>query len=192
MNTRIKMCGMTRVEDALLAAQLGVDAIGLIFCDSSPRVVTIEQAQAIVSQLPPYVTPVAIFVDASSGYIKKVLSQVNIDLLQFHGKESPAECRSYGKPYIKAVHMTDEVDLMAYCAIYADAKGLLLETHQKGIAGGTGQIFDWELIPETIPKPIILAGGLTPDNVAAAIRQVQPYAVDVTSGIEATKGSKRS
>lgn len=190
MMTRIKICAMTNIENALAAAQLGADAVGFICYEKSPRFVTPEKAREIVAALPPFVTTVGVFVNPSHELVENYLAQVPFDLLQFHGQESPEECRQYHKPYIKAIHMTPDIDLFAICKKYHDAKGLLLETSKAGKVGGTGETFDWNLIPKTLPKPIILAGGLTPENVAAAIQQVHPYAVDVTSGIEASPGVK--
>lgn len=189
-NPRIKMCGMTRVEDALAAAQLGIDAIGLIFYKPSPRYVSIEQAKKIIDALPPFVTVTGVFVDASSEEVQTILQQIPLDLLQFHGHESATYCRSFHKPYIKMISMNEIVDWERIQQDYSDAKGFLLDQSKLDQPGGTGEIFDWGKIPKKISKPIILAGGLTPENVAAAINQVKPFAVDVTSGVEANKGIK--
>lgn len=193
MRTRVKMCAMTRIEDALLAAQLGADAVGLIFYELSPRFIAIPQAKKIIAQLPPYISTVGVFANAKQDFIENTLNQVPLDLLQFQGDETPQECEIYHKPYVKAVHMntTDKIDFEKIIHLYANAKALLLDSKiPGGLPGGTGKIFDWSQIPKNLSKPIILAGGLTPENVATAIRQVQPYAVDVTSGIEAQKGIK--
>ncbi len=190
MRTRVKICGFTRAEDALIAAGLGVDAIGLVFYPPSPRNVAIEQAVAITQALPAFVSVVGLFVDAEPEFIKNVLSQVSIDCLQFHGEESPEACRLYGKPFIKAIRMKADTNLSELAKQYADAAGLLLDAYHPGIQGGTGNAFDWELIKNQGKLPIILAGGLSPDNAELAVQQVRPYALDVSSGVEAEKGIK--
>ena len=169
---------------------LGVDAIGLVFYASSPRAVTHEQAQAIVAALPPFVTVVGLFVDAAVPEIEAVLQAVRIDALQFHGDESAAQCGRYGRPYIKALRMHAGRDVAASVSEYAGARGVLLDTHHDQHAGGTGEPFDWARVPERLALPVILAGGLNPQNVAAAVRQVRPYAVDVSGGVESAKGIK--
>jgi phosphoribosylanthranilate isomerase len=188
--TRVKICGITRVEDALAAAQAGADAIGLVFYEGSPRQVTVDQAAQIVAALPPCVTVVGLFVNAPRAEVEAVLSAVPIDLLQFHGEETPAACRGYGRRYMKAVRMREGVDLAVEAGRYADAAALLLDAYVPDRHGGTGTRFDWTRVPTALDKPVILAGGLTPDNVAQAIRQTRPYAVDVSGGVEAAKGIK--
>ena len=188
--TRVKICGITRMEDALTAAEMGADAIGLVFYERIPRHVTPEQARVIVRALPPFVTTVALFVDPAPSEVEAVLDAVHPDLLQFHGAEPPEFCRLFGTPYLKAVRVRPDTDLLQYAASYDDARGLLLDAYVEGVEGGTGHRFDWDLIPKSLPKPVVLAGGLTPENVAQAIRQVRPWAVDVSSGVEATKGIK--
>lgn len=190
MRTRVKICGFTRVEDALVAAALGVDAIGLVFYSPSPRNVSIEQAAEIVRALPAFVTVVGLFVDAELDWITRVLKEVRIDCLQFHGDEAPDACRLYGKPYIKAIRMKPDTNLAEIERQYADAAGLLLDAYHPGVRGGTGSGFDWSMIPRDCGLPIILAGGLSPDNAGLAARQVRPYALDVSSGVEAGKGIK--
>src|SRR5690554_4034234 len=190
MRTRVKICGITRPEDALAAARAGADAIGLVFYPPSPRAVTRERAREIVQVLPPFVSVVGLFVNAQPAEVRAALAALPIDLLQFHGDEAPEECRIYGRPYIKAVAMAPGVDLQAAARRYVDAAGLLLDTHREGVRGGTGEAFDWSRIPPELDKPVILAGGLTPENVAEAVRRVRPYAVDVSSGVEASKGIK--
>lgn len=192
MRTRVKFCGFTRVEDAVIAAGLGVDAIGLVFYPPSPRNVSIEQAAAIVKALPAFVSVVGLFVDAEPDFITQVLQQVSIDCLQFHGEESPAACRLYGKPYIKAIRMKADTNLSELAGEYADAAGLLLDAYHPGMQGGTGSGFDWELIKNLNKLPIILAGGLSPDNAELAVQQVRPYALDVSSGVETEKGIKNA
>ena len=189
--TRVKICCITRAQDALAASAMGVDAIGLVFYEKSPRNISIEQAAAICRQLPAFVTTVALFLDAEQSLIDRVLASVPVDLLQFHGSEEPAFCEQFSRPYIKALGMenTDRKDLISQSRAYSSARGLLLDSHAPGAAGGTGETFDWEYIP-VLDKPVILAGGLTVSNVAAAINSVHPWAVDVSSGVESDKGIK--
>lgn len=190
MRTRVKICGITRPEDALTAVKYGADAIGLVFYAPSPRNVSIDRAAEIVASLPPYVSTVGLFVNASPTEIESVLKQVNLGCLQFHGDETPADCAQINMPYYKAVRVKTDTNLLQYAAEYHQAKALLLDTYSEKAVGGTGQVFDWGLIPEHLDLPVILAGGLTVDNVAEAITQVKPYAVDVSGGVEATKGIK--
>lgn len=190
MRTRVKICGITRPEDGLAAARLGADAIGLVFYARSPRAVDAERAAAIVRSLPPFVTAVGLFVDAPRADIEAVLARVPLGLLQFHGDECPADCGTYGLPYIKAVRMRPGLDLAGFAGAYPDAAGLLLDAYVAGVPGGTGERFDWGRIPRDFDRPLILAGGLDADNVAAAIEQVRPYGVDVSGGVEAAKGIK--
>lgn len=187
---RSKICGITRVEDALVAAEAGADAIGLVFYDRSPRAVSVQQARAIIAALPPFVTTVGLFVNASRCEIGEILNAVPLDLLQFHGDETSAQCEGHGRPYIKALRVRPGEDIAACCAEYNQASGILLDTYVPGVPGGTGEAFDWSLVPADLGKPVILAGGLTADNVRAAIAQVSPYAVDVSGGVEASKGVK--
>jgi phosphoribosylanthranilate isomerase len=190
MRTRVKICGITRVEDALVAVRAGADAIGLVFDPASPRCVALDQARAIVRSLPPFITVVGLFVDAAPERIREVLNGVSLDLLQFHGTETPEQCRQYARPYVKAIRMHPDIDLHAEARRYADAAGLLLDSFVADVAGGSGRAFDWERIPRDLARPLILAGGLTPGNVGEAIRRVRPYAVDVSSGVEQSKGVK--
>lgn len=189
MRTRVKICGITRRQDAESAIEMGVDAIGLVFYSASPRAVTITTAQAIVADLPPFVSVVALFVDAEVKTVRDCLAALPITLLQFHGDETPEYCEQFERPYIKAVRMREDVDLLALSKRYSRASALLLDSYLPGVPGGTGLTFDWSLI-EKITTPIILAGGLTADNVAIAIKQIQPYAVDVSGGVEQDKGIK--
>jgi len=188
--TRVKVCGITRVEDALNAVESGADAIGLVFYEKSPRYITVKKAVEIAESLPPFVSKVALFVNASDEVIRTVLDIVPVDILQFHGEESQKICQGYGWPYIKAIRMRDDVDLLKLSHVYADASALLLDSFVEGTQGGTGQKFDWSRVPADLDKPIILAGGLTAENVAAAITEVSPYAVDVSGGVEIEKGIK--
>ncbi|SDU88744.1 phosphoribosylanthranilate isomerase [Pseudomonas mucidolens] len=187
---RSKICGITRMEDALAAVEAGADAIGFVFYAKSPRAVTAQQARAIIAGLPPFVTTVGLFVNASACELNETLDAVPLDLLQFHGDETPEQCEGYHRPYIKALRVKAGDDIAASCAVYAGASGILLDAYVEGVPGGTGQAFDWSLIPKGLNKPIILAGGLSADNVAQAIAQVRPYAVDVSGGVEQSKGIK--
>lgn len=190
MRTRVKICGFTNLDDALYAAELGVDAIGLVFYPPSPRHVDIETAAQISRALPAFVSVVGLFVNAEPALVHDVLNQVRVDCLQFHGDETAEECRLYDKTYIKAVRMRPETDMVALQRDYYDAAGLLLDAYHPGLQGGSGHRFDWGLIPASRKLPIILAGGLTPDNAGEAINTIRPYALDVSSGVEAGKGIK--
>ena len=190
MRVRIKICGMTRAEDAAAAAQLGVDAVGMVFHAKSPRHVSIEQARSIVAGLPAFVTVTALFMDPDAEMVHQVLNQTRVELLQFHGGEAAEFCRSFGRPYMKAVPMGGQVDLAEYARRHTEAAALLLDSHAAGQQGGTGRAFDWSVIPKVDGPPLVLAGGLNPANVAAAIRTVRPYGVDVASGVESAPGIK--
>jgi len=187
---RSKICGITRIEDALAAAQAGADAIGLVFYAKSPRAVSVQQARDIIAALPPFITTVGLFVNASRCELTEILEAVPLDLLQFHGDETPGDCEGYHRPYIKALRVRPGDDLEAACRAYANASGILLDTYVAGVPGGTGEAFDWALVPEHLSKPIVLAGGLSAGNVAEAIARVKPWAVDVSGGVEASKGIK--
>ena len=188
--TRVKMCGITRSQDGLVAAEAGADAIGLVFYAKSPRNVGLDQAASIVRVLPPFVTTVALFVNPQASEVEAVLRQVRPDVLQFHGEETPEFCRSFGVPYLKAARVRPQTDLLQFAAVYADAQGLLLDAWSEAGHGGTGERFDWNMIPDHLPKSVILAGGLSSANVRHAIGLVHPWAVDVSSGIEIAKGIK--
>jgi phosphoribosylanthranilate isomerase len=190
MRTRIKICGITRPEDGLSAALNGADAIGLVFYPPSPRSVNLQQAKAIVSVLPPFVTVVGLVVDETRERLNDLLGSVQIDLIQFHGHEKAQDCDGFGCPWIKAVRMREGIDLLALEKEYRGAAALLLDAYEAGKPGGTGNRFDWERIPAEMASRIILAGGLKPENIASAVRQVRPYAVDVSGGVEASKGIK--
>jgi phosphoribosylanthranilate isomerase len=189
MRVRVKICGITRVEDAIAAARSGADAVGFVFYGPSPRHVAVERAVEIVHELPPFITKVGLFVDPSEAHVWDVLDQVSLDVLQFHGDESVDACERFDKPYIKAVRMKPGYDVREQIASYSSAQGVLLDTHVEGVAGGTGQTFDWSTVPSS-EIPLIVAGGLTPANVAQAIALTRPYAVDVSGGVESAKGIK--
>ena len=190
MRVRIKICGITRVVDAAVAARLGVDAVGLVFYPKSPRHVSVEQARELVAGLPAFVTVTALFLDPGREAVQQVLDKVRVELLQFHGVEPAEFCRSFGRPYIKAVPMGSQADLTEYAQRHAQAAALLLDSHATGHKGGTGVSFDWSAVPKVGGPPLILAGGLKPENVGTAIRIVQPYGVDVSSGVESAPGIK--
>jgi phosphoribosylanthranilate isomerase len=189
MRTRVKICGITRKQDADFAIEMGVDALGFVFYEPSPRAVSIAQAQNILGNIPPFVSIVALFVNADAAYIKACIAALKIDVLQFHGDETPEFCEQFDKPYLKAIRMKEGHDLPALAQRYSSASALLLDSFQEGVPGGTGLTFDWSMITE-IEKPIILAGGLNIENVAMAIKTVKPYAVDVSGGVEQDKGIK--
>jgi phosphoribosylanthranilate isomerase len=185
MRTRVKICGITRVEDVVAATRAGADAIGLVFWSGTPRCVSFDLARAIVRSVPPFVTVVGLFVDPAPEAVRAALDAVAIDLLQFHGGEPADLCASFGRPYIKSVPVKPGVDLVQYAARYGDAQGLLFDAFEPGgLPGGTGKTFDWNELPNALQRPLILSGGLTPQNVGAAIRSARPWAVDVSSGVE--------
>lgn len=190
---RIKVCGITRIEDALACAEAGVDAIGFVFYEPSPRNVSPEQAQEIIAALPPFITTVGLFVNAKAEVLADVCARVALDLVQFHGDEAPEFCAQYSpRPWIKALAMHDALDVEPMAKAYhqAGAQGVLLDAYVKGKRGGTGEAFDWERFPQNDEIPYILAGGLTPDNIRNAILQTQPWAVDLSSGVELSAGIK--
>jgi phosphoribosylanthranilate isomerase len=190
MATAVKICGITRLEDALAAVRAGAHAIGFVFYAPSPRYIAPAAAGAILRVLPPFITSVGLFVDAPANAVRAALAQAPVQLLQFHGAESPAYCRQFGRPYMKAVRMGTEVDLLQYARDYQDAKALLLDAYVEGLHGGSGVAFDWSRIPGDLPLPVIVSGGLTVENVGDAVRRVRPSAVDVSSGVESAKGIK--
>ncbi len=187
---RIKICGITRVEDALAAAQLGAHSIGLVFFAGSPRAVTPQQARDIIAALPPFVVPVGLFVNADAQTVRNTIAVAPVQLLQFHGDETPQYCAGFGLPYLRAVRVRPGVDLLQYAREFHTARGLLLDAYVDGVHGGTGATFDWSLIPRDLPVPVVLSGGLHAENVAEAVRRVRPWAVDVSSGVESAKGIK--
>ena len=190
MRTRVKICGITSVGDGLAAARHGADAIGLIFYPPSPRLVTLERAREIAASLPSFVARVAVFVNPSAAEVEAVIRACRPDLIQFHGEESADFCRSFGVPYLRALRVRPGVDLLESLSLFGDAAGWLLDAYRQELYGGTGEAFDWGLIPRELARPLILSGGLDAENVGAAIRRVRPWAVDVSSGVEAAKGVK--
>lgn len=188
--TRIKICGITSKTDALMAEAAGADAIGLVFYVPSSRYVTINQAKEIATAVGPFLTLVGLFVDAEAGFVREVLSQVPLQLLQFHGEETPEYCESFQRPYMKALRMQPGLDVNAEINHYSTAAGILLDAYRPGVPGGTGETFDWQRVPQSAIKPLILAGGLTPDNVAEAVVSTQVYGVDVSGGVELSPGKK--
>lgn len=190
MRTRVKICGITREADVVAAVAAGVDAVGLVFYPKSSRYIEPATAARLVSRLPPFVTPVGLFMDADADQVREVLRQVRIDVLQFHGIEPAAYCRGFGRPYMKAIGVGAGEDVSTLAEAYPDASALLLDGHAHGQAGGTGRSFDWRRVPRDFAQPVVLAGGLKPDNIAEAVRMVRPYAVDVSSGVEAAPGIK--
>ena len=187
---RSKICGFTRPQDALAAAQLGVDAVGLVFYPPSKRFVSIEQAQAIVRVLPPFVSVVALFVNENTERIRQVLAQVPVDILQFHGDETPEFCRQFDRPYIKAVRVQNTDDIIAAQQQYSDARAVLFDAHIEGEYGGTGHRFDWAMLPDQLSGHWILSGGLTPENIGEAVKITGAKIIDVSSGVESAPGIK--
>ena len=187
---RVKICGITSPEQGTAIAALGAHSIGFICVQKSPRYVTPERAAELIRVLPPFVMSVGLFVDAVANEVTQTLAQARVDLLQFHGNEAPAYCRQFGVPYLKALRVRPGLDLLQYARDYHDAKALLLDAYVEGTHGGTGATFDWALIPKNLPLPVVLSGGLTPENITAAIQAVRPWAVDVSSGVEFQKGIK--
>lgn len=190
MRTRVKICGITRTQDASTASSLGVDALGLVFFPASSRLITVAAGIEIAHACGPFVTRVGLFLDPELAEVQRIVEQVPLDVLQFHGDESPLECASFGLPYIKSVPVRSGFDTAEYARRYPDAQAFLLDSHELGKAGGTGRAFDWNLVPANLNRPMILAGGLGPSNVAEAIAKTRPWAVDVSSGVESAKGIK--
>lgn len=187
--TRIKICGITRSEDLSAAANAGADGIGFVFYPPSPRFLAVDRAVDLALKTPPFVTRVGLFVNADPATVREILAQVPIDLLQFHGEEDARYCEQFGRPYLKAARVRAGVDLLEFANAFPTARGLLLDAWVEGY-GGAGQSFDWSLIPESLPLPIVLSGGLHAGNVEKAIHATQPWAVDVSSGVEISKGVK--
>jgi phosphoribosylanthranilate isomerase len=192
LRTRIKICGITRLEDAKAAIHAGCDALGFVFYKESPRYIALPVFKDFAKELPPFVAKVGLFVNADPAYIKEVIQSGLINVLQFHGDETPEFCRQFKFPYIKAVAVSVSLYFLKYEKNFYDAEALLLDASHEYLKGGTGQTFDWNLIPLSLSKPILLAGGLTVENVKEAIKKVKPYAVDVSGGVEESKGIKNS
>lgn len=192
MRTRTKICGITRLEDAKASVRAGCDALGFVFYKESPRYIALDAFKVIVKELPPFVTKTGLFVNADPAEIEEAIQSGLVNVLQFHGDETPDFCRQFNFPYIKAVAVSSSVDLIQYVKDFHDAEALLLDAYHEHLKGGTGQTFDWNLIPQSLSKPIVLAGGLTVENVKEAIKKVKPYAVDVSGGVEESKGIKNS
>ncbi|WP_293268125.1 phosphoribosylanthranilate isomerase [Neptunomonas sp.] len=190
MAARVKICGITRIEDALIAIAAGAHSLGFVFYKPSPRYVEPSVAANIISLLPPFITSTALFVDEEPVVINETLLLSKVDLLQFHGKETPEFCEQFDRPYIKALRMKPGLDLMHQAEIYSSSRAILLDAYKAGVPGGTGESFEWDRIPRSMRSSIILAGGLSADNVAQAIEQVKPYAVDVSGGVEESAGLK--
>ncbi len=188
--TRIKICGITQLEDVIAAVHCGANALGLVFYEKSPRNVSVQQAMALTEVIFPFVTLVGLFVNPKVESVHEILRLVPLDVLQFHGDESAEFCAQFGRPYLKAIRVKPGVDLVQYAIEYSGAQGLLLDAYVEGTPGGTGLHFDWGLIPQDMPLPVILSGGLNAANVSMAIKQVRPYAVDVSSGVEISEGIK--
>jgi phosphoribosylanthranilate isomerase len=189
LRTRIKICGLTREADLDTAVECGADAVGFVLYDRSPRAVAVPRAAELARRLPPFVTPVCLFVNAAPGLIAETVAAIPNALLQFHGDESPAECQRPGRPYLRAARMTPDLALLDFASAHASAAGLLLDAHVEGFGGG-GKAFDWSLIPARVPLPVVLSGGLSPANVTDGVLRVRPWAVDVSSGVESSKGIK--
>ncbi len=187
--TRIKICGLTRAEDVCAAVEHGADAIGFVFYPPSPRAISFDRAAELVALLPPFVTSVGLFVNPEAAFVSEALSRLPLQLLQFHGDESDADCARYGRPWIKAARMRPGVDLLEFTTLHPGARGILLDAFVDGYGGG-GKTFDWSLIPAGFGRPLILSGGLDADNVGEAVRRVRPWAVDVSSGVESAMGIK--
>ncbi|TDX30476.1 phosphoribosylanthranilate isomerase [Modicisalibacter xianhensis] len=186
--TRVKICGLTRAEDIDAAVAAGADALGFVMWPGSPRALDLERLAALTARVPAFVTRVGLFVDQSSAFVRAC--EAHLDLVQFHGDETPAECHEATRPWVKALRMRDDIDLARAAHDYAGARGLLLDAYKPGVPGGTGETFDWGRIPASLEKPVILAGGLDASNVGEAVRMVRPYAVDVSGGVEQAKGIK--
>ncbi len=190
VRTRIKICGITSYEDAITAVSAGADALGFVFWEGSKRFVGLQQAYEICMRLPPFVSFVGLTVNAETRFVEEILDTVPIDFLQFHGDETPEQCQQFKKPFLKAIRMRPDLDIEQEIVRYSQANGILLDAYRKGVPGGTGEVFDWERIPPAYRNSIILAGGLTENNIGAAIDCVRPYAVDVSGGVELSPGVK--
>lgn len=190
IKTRVKICGITSVNDAAMVAEAGTDAIGLNFYEPSPRYIDVKLARSITREVGPFVTVVGLFVDADPAFVRQVCDNNGITMLQFHGNETAEYCEQFNLPYMKALRMRDGLDVLEAANRYANASGILLDAYRKGVPGGTGESFDWARVPNNLKQPLVLAGGLVPENVISATQQVQPYALDVSGGVESSPGIK--
>jgi phosphoribosylanthranilate isomerase len=190
VSARVKICGITSVEDAAAAVQAGTDAIGLVFYSKSPRAVSVAQAAKIAQSVGPFVTVVGLFVNAEPEFVSSVLQQVPLHVLQFHGDETEEYCQQFQRPYFKALRMKEDLDVSAAMAKFPSAVGILLDAYRPGVPGGTGETFDWQRVPQNSSVPVVLAGGLNPSNVAQAVESTKIYGVDVSGGVEASPGKK--
>ncbi|GAA4084092.1 phosphoribosylanthranilate isomerase [Zhongshania borealis] len=188
--TRVKICGITRADDAAAAVRAGADALGFVFYAKSPRYISPKHAAEIMAAMPPFVCKVGLFVNAAPDEVRQVLTVCSLDLLQFHGDETPAYCASFATPYMKAIRMRDDIDVADAIKAYASASAILLDSYKPGVPGGTGESFDWARFPERNAQSLVLAGGLRPENAGAAIASCKPYALDVSGGVEAAPGIK--
>jgi phosphoribosylanthranilate isomerase len=189
VRTRIKICGVSRPEDVAASVDAGADAVGFVFHPGSPRQVTVVEAQALARELPPYVTPVGLFVNAAPSLIEAVAAAIPALVLQFHGDETPAQCAAAGRPFLRAARMAPGFDLLDFARRFGEAQGLLLDAHVEAF-GGSGKVFDWSLVPRGVPHRLVLSGGLHAGNVGSGIRELRPWAVDVSSGVESSRGVK--
>jgi len=187
--TRIKICGVSRPEDVAAAVDAGADAVGLVFHPGSPRFLKLAEAEALAKQLPPYVTPVGLFVNAEPAMIAAAVAAIPALVLQFHGDETPTQCAAAGRPYLRAARMAPGFDLLDFARRFGEAQGLLLDAHVEAF-GGSGKVFDWSLVPRGVPHRLVLSGGLHAGNVGSGIREIRPWAVDVSSGVESARGVK--
>lgn len=190
LRTKVKMCGMTRTEDIKYAADLGVDAFGLIFAEESPRYLSLDKAQALCKNLPPFISPVAVLVNPDRQFVQQVIKELPIAYLQFHGEETNDFCAQFNKPFIKCIRPENTLSIQQAAQDYSDTVALLLDTVSDKGRGGTGLSFDWQIIPDSLTKPVILAGGLNPEKVQHAVQTCAPFAVDVCSGVETMPGVK--
>ena len=192
--TRVKICGITNIDDAMVAVKAGADAVGLVFFEKSTRNVSISQAKKIIESLPAFVTSTALFVNADKEFIEQVIAQTKVDLLQFHGDESVEFCTQFARPYIKAIRIKETTDVLSLVESYRSAQAILFDTYVAGTPGGTGESFNWQWLNASVTKtlalPVILAGGLNANNVAKAVKIVQPWAVDISGGVESSAGIK--
>ena len=190
MRTKIKICGITNLKNALEAVALGVDALGFVFFKDSPRYIEPKKAREIINYLPSFILRVGLFVNASKEEVLSAISDSRINMLQFHGDEDEKFCNQFDLPYIKAIPFKNGINLLECCQLFSSCSALLIDTYSEKMRGGTGKSFNWNLIPKKLPLPLIIAGGLNVDNVSLLINSVNPYAVDISGGVELDKGKK--